>query len=265
MRQPVSDLADLLGIGSGDAQKTPYGTRWFVQGVVSENNNNRHPGMVRVEFTGWQQGKNISDWVEVLRSHGGADYGAYLIPEVGETVLVGFIGGASQRPFVLGSLYPAGAEIVQKSFHKQNLVKRFRTKGGVEAAVSDEKGKQRLRLATPKALALDLSDSEETVVLTDRQGKNRLEMNCGQGKVTLQADTALTLKSGGCEITLGGKKGTISIQCDRLEINAGQMASLSGGQLLKLEGGALRLEGKQTLAAKGGAVTEISGGVVKIN
>ena len=55
----MSELTDLLTFPNEyfDSQKTPG----FVQGKVIENNNKDHPGMVKVEFTAWEEKKNICE------------------------------------------------------------------------------------------------------------------------------------------------------------------------------------------------------------
>lgn len=40
----------------------------FVQGTVVENNNADFKGMVKVEFTVWESGKNLCEWVRLLVS-----------------------------------------------------------------------------------------------------------------------------------------------------------------------------------------------------
>ena len=106
--------------------------------------------MVKVEFTVWESGKNMCEWVRLLAPYTGKDYGTYWVPEIDETVLVGFIGGSLKRPFLLGSLYPSGASLVSENFDKKNVKKRVKTKGGVDIAISDEDGKQSITVTTPK-------------------------------------------------------------------------------------------------------------------
>ena len=59
----------------------------FVQGTVVENNNADFKGMVKVEFTVWESGKNLCEWVRLLSPYGGADYGLYCVPAVSYTHL----------------------------------------------------------------------------------------------------------------------------------------------------------------------------------
>ena len=122
----------------------------FVQGTVVENNNNKYPGMVKVSFTVWEQGKNMIEWVRLLSPYTGKDYGTYMVPEINETVLVGFIGGSLKKPFLLGSLYPKDSKFVKQQFDKKNKNKVLRTKGGTEIAIDDTNGKDSISVVTPK-------------------------------------------------------------------------------------------------------------------
>ena len=137
----MSSITDLLKKDNEyfDSQKIPG----FVQGVVVENNNADFKGMVKVEFTAWESGKNMCEWVRLVSPYTGKNYGIYCVPEIDEIVLVGFIGGSLKRPFLLGSLYPGGAATVNDNFDKKNINKRLKTKGGMDILINDEDGKQK--------------------------------------------------------------------------------------------------------------------------
>ena len=156
----------------------------FVQGTVVENNNADFKGMVKGEFTVWESGKNLCEWVRLLSHYGGADYGLYCVPEINETVLVGFIGGSLKRPFLLGSLYPGGASMVSENFDDKNLKKHLKTKGGMDLLILEENGKQSVTLTTPKGNVLTVSDETESCKISDKDGKNQISMDYKNGKVT---------------------------------------------------------------------------------
>ena len=132
----MNSIAELLGgeYGNDRAFLSPGG---MVQGTVTDNAESGEPGMVKVEFTAWKSGKNVCEWIPLLRPYAGKDYGSYLVPEVGDIVLVGFIGTDFRRPVVLGSLFPATAQMKSDSFEKKNTTRRFKTKGGVDLGTVD--------------------------------------------------------------------------------------------------------------------------------
>lgn len=258
-------IMDLLKEERQGPGRIPGEMGGFVQGLVTENNDKNFPAMVKVEFTSWTEGKNICEWIPMLFPYAGPSYGGYLLPEIGDVVLLGFLGGAQNRPFVLGCFYPPEAAYLQESFDDKNLKKRFVTKGGVELVVTDEEEKQTLSLMTPKGLRIGLEDETECITVTDKDGKNQVKLDCKNGALELLADKKITLKTGSCEIVLDGQGGAVTIKGDKLTLEAGQTAKLVGKQSLTLEGGMLKAEGKQTAVLKGGSMTEVSGQILKLN
>lgn len=259
----MNSITDLLESNGGmDLAATPSG---FVLGTVSENGNKKFPGMVKVQLTGWQDGKNITAWMPLLTGYAGKGYGSYLVPEVGDVVLVGFVGPMQEHPFVLGSFYPADATLPGKQFHKSNFTRHFSTKGGIDVTLSDEKNKQALTATTPKGLSVRLEDEKEIVTLTDKGGKNAVQLKCKDGAVSVKANKTVTVEAGGCKITLDANAGKISIKCKQLELEGTQSVKIKSASSTSVEGGMLKLEGKQQAQLKGGVMTEVSGGMLKLN
>lgn len=237
----------------------------FVQGKVTDNGDKENAGLVKVEFLSWKSGSNICQWMPLLHTCAGKDYGAYAVPEVGDVVLVGFLGAEMRRPFVMGVLYPAGAKFPGQCFTDKNTVKSFRTKGGHQVTLSEEKDKAACTVTTPGGLTVCLDDEKQSVTLSDKNGKNLVQLDGKNGAVQITADSKIVLKTGKCTLTLDGKGGEMKLECDRLTAKAAQQAQISANQMMQLSGGMLKAEGKQTVQVKGSAMTEISGGMVKIN
>lgn len=262
----MSEITQLLEPG-GEFARDPTLRRppQFVQGKVTDNADKNNPGMVKVEFLSWKSGSNICEWMPLLHPYAGKNYGAYAVPEIGDVVLVGFMGAEMRRPFVLGVLYPAGAQYPGRCFDKKNNVKALRTKGGHEVVLRDEQGKESCTVTTPKGLTACLDDEKQCITLSDKNGKNLLRLDCKSGEAQLNADAKIVLKTGKCTVTLDGRGGELKLECDRLTAKATQQANVSANQMMQLSGGMLKAEGKQTVQVKGSAMTEISGGMVKIN
>jgi type VI secretion system secreted protein VgrG len=69
-------------------------------------------GRVKVQFPWDLEGKKneqSSCWVRVMQPWAGAGFGTQFIPRVGMEVMVGFEGGDTDRPIVLGCVYNGGA------------------------------------------------------------------------------------------------------------------------------------------------------------
>jgi uncharacterized protein involved in type VI secretion and phage assembly len=244
---------------------TPHhgGPGSFVLGTVAENNGKDFPGMVKVAFTAWTEGENISKWLPVLSPYAGKGYGCYLIPEVGDIVLVGFIGPMLEQPFVLGSFYPADTGFKGEQFDEGNFNRSLKTKGGVSLTVKDEGGKQSIHAETPKGFSITIDDGEESIVITDK--KNCVKLDAKGEALELTAGKKITLKAGSCEISMDGTEGALTVKGGQLKLEGSQTVNLKSGNMLTAEGGMTTVEGKQTLTLKGSAMCEVSGGMVKIN
>ncbi|MGN0342447.1 MAG: phage baseplate assembly protein V [Roseburia sp.] len=259
----MNSITDLLYDNNEnyDNQKVPG----FVQGIVVENNNSKFKGMVKVEFTVWENGKNMCEWVRLLSPYTGKDYGSYVVPEIDEIVLIGFIGGSLKRPFLLGSLYPSSAEIVNESFDDKNLIKHFKTKGGMDLKILDEQGKQSIQITTPKGSQFVIEDEKETCLIADKEKKNQVFLDYKNGEIAIAADKKISIKTGKVEVNLDGNSGKMEIKADSVEIKGSNSVKIEGSTSLNLKGGTAQIEGSQKLTAKGGVQAEISGGMVKIN
>jgi len=243
----------------------PGGSGGFVLGTVAENNGQDNPGMIKVSFTAWTEGQNISKWIPVLTPYAGKEHGSYLIPEVGDIVLVGFLGPMFEQPFVLGCFYPADAAFRAEQFDEENTNRRIKTKGGVILTVQDADGKQRIQAETPKGLFLCIDDEQEAITVSDKDGKNCIKLDAQSGAIELSADSKISLKAGSCEIVLDGSGGALEAKGSQLKLEGSQSADLKSGNMLTVEGGMTTVKGKQTMTLDGGNLCEISATMVKIN
>lgn len=237
----------------------------FVQGTVVENNNKDYPGMVKVSFTIWEDGKNMIEWVRLLSPYTGKDYGSYLVPEIDETVLIGFIGGSLKRPFLLGSLYPKDSKLVKDQFDKDNKNKVLSTKGGTLIAIDDTKDKSSLTIQTPKETKVVIEDEKETILVSDKDGKNKIFLDLKKGELLLNAEKKITFKTGKASLEMDGNQGNITITGNKVAVNAKQTLAMEGKTSTTVKGGSLTAEGKQGTTLKASGQLSISGAMVKIN
>lgn len=260
-----SSISDLLVEGRSAKRRSPGDIGSFVQGTVTENNDKKYPAMVKVEFTSWTSGKNICEWIPLLHSYAGKGYGEYILPEIGDVVLLGFMGAAQTKAFVMGVLYPANSTFTKESFEKKNLTKRFKTKGGIDLALNDENGKESVTVITPKEQQIVVDDEKECITVSDKTAKNIIKLDSKNGALEITTEKKITFKAGKCEITMDGQGGAITIKGAKITADAQQTVKISGKQSLALEGGMLKAEGKQTTTIKGGTMTQVSGQILKLN
>lgn len=237
----------------------------FVQGVVVENNNSDFKGMVKVEFTVWESGKNMCEWVKILSPYAGAAYGVYCVPEIDEVVLVGFIGGSLKRPFLLGSLYPSSADMVNESFDDKNLLKHIKTKSGVDILINEEDGKQTVTLTTPKGSMIVVDDENESCKISDKNGKNKIELDYKGGAVSIEAEKTLTLKAGSTQFSMDGNAGNIELKGTKIAMSADNEIGIKATAALKMEGAQTELKGQAQVNVQASGSLALKGAMVQLN
>ncbi len=235
-------------------------------GVVKENWDEEHAGMVKVDIFLGENGKNITGWIPVMTSYGGKDYGMYTLPEVGSEVVIAFNMGDRNCPIVLGSLWNKKNTIPADTAVEKNTIKRFRTKGGHDITFSEEEGKAKLTVTTPNKLTIECDDEQKTISLSDVDGKNKLVVNSKDGNIEIKADKKITLNVGGSDVITvssdGG--GKVDIKAGAVSVNASQKLELKGNNT-KVNGAMIDIDGSSQVKVNSSGVTTINGSMVKIN
>lgn len=231
--------------------------------TVKENWNEEYPGMVRVEMFLGESGKNWTGWIPVMSMYAGNSHGYYALPEVESEVVVAFNMGDRNCPIVIGSLWSDKNALPADTAAKDNLVKRFKTKGGCEIIFSDEDSKQNIEIKTPGGFGITIDDENKKVELHDSSGKNGLLIDEKNGAVAIKADKKVTLSVGGSDvITLDAQSAAVKSQSVKLE--ADQNLSLKGMNDT-IEGSQVKVSANGTMEVSASGMTQIKGSMVKIN
>ena len=136
-------------------------------------------------------------WARLATLDAGDGRGSVFRPEVGDEVVVGFLGGDPRQPVVLGALHgPAKAPPIDPS--DDNHEKGFVTRGGHKITVDDDAGV--VTVATEGGQTVTLSDDAEAVTLADAHG-NVLVLDADGIRLESAAD--LLLKASG-DVTVEG-------------------------------------------------------------
>ena len=249
----------LLGLASGSARsrQTPPGV---VIAVVTDVNDPEKRGRVKIKFP-WLSDDYVSDWARVVCQGAGKERGWIALPEVGDEVLIGFELQDFDRPVVLGGLFngvdtmPAGPnELVDGgsgAINRRSLVSRT----GHRIDLLDEAGaKEGVRLATKDDKFLIFLDKTNTTI-------------------TVQSDGTVVIE-GSQGITLDAKNSDLTMKAASVKMNATNGVQLDGGSgavqvksngTVSVEGMSVSVKGQTTAELKGGAMTTITGAMVKIN
>lgn len=233
----------------------------FMLATVLSNDDPEKKGKLKLRLLCEGQAKNILEDVKVVTPFGGETYGVYCLPEVGDQVLVGFLGGCYDRPFVFGSVYTSADKMVTESFQKENACKRIVTKAGSVVEISDAKGEEAIRIQSPeKKLTMEFSQKTETVTVAANQ--NKLTLDGKSGTIKLEADKKILLKTGSAELTMDSS-GNVKLKGTQVECSGSQIKISSSG-LLNMKGQSTEMSGAMVNLKADGVMT-IKGSMTKIN
>ena len=98
-------------------------------GIVKDNWDAMHPGMVKVNILIEGGKESESDWMPVASPYAANECGAFMMPEVGSTVVIGYINDNSVSPVVIGSIWSKSGKsksgLPSDSADAENSVKVF--------------------------------------------------------------------------------------------------------------------------------------------
>ena len=144
-------------------------------------------------------------WARVAVPFAGSDRGAFLLPDVGDEVLIVFLNGDPRLPMVVGGLWNGAAAPPETLGGAGDRVDRWTLTGkaGTRIAIVEAAaGQPTIELSTPGGVSATLTD----------QGGGTIELIAGANTVTLD--------SGGVTIRTSGK---VTVQATQVEATAGQV------------------------------------------
>ncbi len=113
------------------------------------------------------EGNTPSVWARLTHAYAGKQYGCFVIPEVGDEVIVGFINNNPKDVIVIGSVYSSQLAPTQ-TVEKENNIKGFYSRAQLKIEINEDE--KSLLLSTPSENSLLLHDKDEKIVLTDQHG-----------------------------------------------------------------------------------------------
>lgn len=145
-------------------------------------------------------GQDLPLWARVVAPFAGDDRGTFFMPDVGDEVLVMFLQGDSRYPLVIGGLW-SGANAAPASIGGgRNVVKRIRSKNGIQITLEDEQGREKLTLETPGGQKLTLKDGPGAVTIEDANGNTvKLEASA----LTIQASASVKIEAPKVDVSAG--------------------------------------------------------------
>lgn len=228
---------------------------------------------IKVQFP-WQAALNLTTpWLRVLTPSSGADKGFHLIPEIDDEVLVGFEGGDTERPYVMGSLY-TGVNKPESWQSDANNIKAIRTRSGHTIELNDTKGEEMIRIYDNDASIIEFNTQEKSLTINATEDLNLTAKN-----INIEAQE---------NIVIGAQQNVdIAAEGDLSNLAQGNLALQSSGDTSIKSNGAVAVEATSDATVKGvnaiiegtasaevnavqakingSAMTEVAGTIIKLN
>jgi uncharacterized protein involved in type VI secretion and phage assembly len=217
-------------------------------GTVKENYDKDHPGMVQVILPDFAKDGGETAWLPVASSYAGKGYGAYILPEKDDQVIVGFLNGDPQSGIVLGSLWNKKNTLPPEAATEKNEVRAFVTKGGHTISVKDgEEGGISVKTKAGHTIVID--EKAKKITIATNGGKQKIELDEGGGEILVEADKKISLKAK--DIALDGK---LTAKGQAISIESSGNLDIKGKQI-KIDGSTAKLNSQNT---------EVTGAMVKV-
>ncbi len=208
-------------------------------------------GRVRVSFTWQASNGEKTPWLRVASPYTGKDKGFYIIPEVGDQVVTAFEGNDPEKPYVLTGMYHGKAKPAW--FEAKNRFKGFKSKAGNEWKFDDES--KQIHINAPNKILLTA-------------GKT-IEMHAGSkdkiGSIVMQENVININASNSGKIIINAEGGNVVLSADKIYIMASESIDGEAKKTITLDSTmSLTLKGNK-VSVEGGMMTDIKGGVIKLN
>lgn len=186
----------------------PERTAGLRRAVVTDNKDPMQFGRIKVQAAWF--GEVATDWLRVLSPYAGAEYGWYVLPEIGDEVLIGFLEGDVQHPFVIGSLYNGVDKPPANAYHDDNYIKLFQTKAGNLIKIDDTSGEEEITFSTVGENNSIVMSNKDRHIQVETKGDVIIKAD---GNVQVEAKQDISMKATG-DVTIEGKAITLKSTAD---------------------------------------------------
>ncbi len=195
--------------------------------LVTDNQDPENMNRVKLKYPTFSD-NDSSYWARIATPDAGKERGFQFLPEVNDEVLVAFEQGDINQPYVIGSLWNGQDTPPQPA--------------------SDAKDKRMIKSRSGHVIILDDTSGAEKIIIKDKTGSNvvQIDSSSNEMKISMEGETKIIAK------------GKISLESDQEVTIRGQMG-------VKIEGMQVDIKGSAGLKMDGGAMSELKGGIVKIN
>jgi len=235
----MSQELDLRGLLEGrvkSVEEEVEGTRTRVHGLtlgtVTSVIDPKALGRVKVSLP-WLSGSVNSAWARIATAWAGGSRGTYLLPEVGDEVVVAFLHGDLKHPYIVGFVWndtdrpPEVTPLLER--------RELKSKSGHKVVFDD--------LTAVWSLTLH-SQGGHTVKLDDTAGAMKISISDSSQNLSIELDSVtgkIMIKSAIGDIVLSAPLGQISLKAPSIDIHADGALSLKGDASVSMTGKTVRI------------------------
>lgn len=226
--------------------------------VVTNNKDDSGHYRVKVRFPWLPNGEQEeSDWCRIATPMAGNARGFFVLPEVGDEVLVAFEHGDIARPYVVGALWNGKDKEPYDNKSGKNNIRAFTSRSGHVLEFCDDKEAKKEKITIKSAsgarVVIDDSDGGKKIEIYDDAGKNYVLIDANANKIEVNSEQDIVIKAKE-KIRLEAKViETKSNQDTKLEVGANFEMKATSNMTLKASGQG-NVEASGTLTIKGATV-----------
>jgi Rhs element Vgr protein len=189
-------------------------------------------------------------WARFASFYGSQGFGAFIIPEVGDEVVLGFFNNDPSCPVILGSLY-SSKRTPPYELTAENNFKALVTRSKLKMEFDDDK--KVITLITPGNNKIVISDDAKSILLQD-QNSNKVELS----------PTGILLDSPK-DITISAKGKVAITAVQNVEVTAQMDVKVTGLNINQSANVGFAAKGAATAELSAGGQTTVKGALVMIN
>ncbi len=166
-------------------------------------------------------------WATVITPYADSDQGFQMLPEVGSTVVVGFLAGHLDHPYVVGAVWNGNAQAPDR-FSDSNNTRVIQTRGGSRLEFDDTEGAVRVRISA----AGDADGGVNKIVMDDADGSITISGKAGAtitltaaGGVTIDAASTVDVRAAMVTVDAPMSQFNGIVTCDTLIAKGGGVVS----------------------------------------
>lgn len=190
-------------------------------------------------------------WARMANFYATSGAGAFFLPEIGDEVIVGFLGGDLSHPVILGSFYSDANKPPVTASDENNYIKSITTKSKMVLSFDDQN--KIIKITTSGNNSITISDKDKAITIAD-QNSNSIKLSSDGIVLNSGKDIKLTASGG---ITLSATQ--------KINIAAQQDVAVSGMNVNNTAQVGFTGKGSATAELSASGQTTIKGAMVMIN